>query len=143
MVFRSDFLEPDKPRRRRLHRAGKTCVAVLGLVGVLFVLVEWQREAALARVAQGLVADGEPVASFPAEARGHAGHDRPQYRHSIVMGGVYDRDDVAQAVRTDATVDAHYRDIDVQKLEPEVLSSPRQAYVSYRIGHRVFWTGSR
>jgi len=140
MVFRSDFLEPDKPRRRRLHRAGKTCVAVLGLVGVLFVLVEWQREAALARVAQGLVADGEPVASFPAEARGHAGHDRPQYRHSIVMGGVYDRDDVAQAVRTDATVDAHYRDIDVQKLEPEVLSAPRQAYVSYRIGHRVFWT---
>jgi len=47
---------------------------------------------------------------------------------------------VAQAVRTDAIVDAHYRDIDVQNLEPEVLSAPRQAYVSYRIGHRVFWT---
>jgi hypothetical protein len=56
------------------------------------------------------------------------------------MGGVYDRADVAQAVRTDAVVDAHYRDIDVQNVEPEVLSAPRQAYVSYRIGHRVYWT---
>ena len=43
------------------------------------------------------------------------------------MGGVYDRDDVAQAVRTDAIVDGHYRDIDVQNLRPEVLSAPRQA----------------
>ncbi len=140
MVFRSGFLESDRPRRQRAHRARQACVVVLGFVGVLCVLVEWQREAALARVAQGLVADAEPASLPAAEGPGPAGHDRPQFRHSIVMGGVYDRDDVARAVRTDAIVDTHYRDINLQNLRPAVLSAPRQAYVSYRIGHRVFWT---
>jgi hypothetical protein len=140
MVFRSDFLESDSPLRQRAHRAGRVCAVVLGCVGALAVLVEWQREAALARVAQGLLADAKPVSQPAAEEPGDTGHGRPQFRHSVVMGGVYDRADVAQAVRTDAVVDAHYRDIDVQNLEPDVVSAPRQAYVSYRIGHRVYWT---
>ena len=140
MKLRSDCLESDKPRRPQAHRAARAFAVILGIVGVLSAVVEWQREAALARVAQGLVADGERLALPPAEERADAGRERPQFRHSIVMGGVYDRDDVERAVRTDATVDAPYRDIDVQKLEPHVLSAPRQAYVSYRIGHRVFWT---
>jgi hypothetical protein len=56
------------------------------------------------------------------------------------VGGVYSRDDVAAVVREDAVVAAHYRDVDRERLRPAVISEPRDVYVSYRVGHRVFWT---
>ena len=66
--------------------------------------------------------------------------ERPHYRHSVIAGGAYSRDELAAVMREDDVVAAHHEDIDIDRLQPVVTSSPRMAYVSYRLGDRVFWT---
>jgi hypothetical protein len=69
--------------------------------------------------------------------------ERPAYRHSIVPGGVYSRNEVADAMRKDEVVAAHYEDIDLATLHPKTVPAARAVYVSYRIGDRLFWTKNR
>jgi MYXO-CTERM domain-containing protein len=66
--------------------------------------------------------------------------ERPRYRHSVIAGGAYSRDELAAVMREDAVVAAHHEDMDIDRVQPVVTSQPRLAYVSYRLGDRVFWT---
>ena len=74
--------------------------------------------------------DAIPAASAP----------YPNYRFSIVAGGVHSQDDVVRAVDRDEVVAEHYRDISLASVRTETLTQPRRAYVSYRIGDQVYWT---
>ena len=65
---------------------------------------------------------------------------RPHYRHSVIAGGAFTRDELAAAMREDAVVAAHYREVNTDRVRAVVTARPRTAYVSYRIGHRVYWT---
>jgi hypothetical protein len=38
--------------------------------------------------------------------------DRPVYRYSVIPGGVYDADDLRDALEVDPIVAAHYKDLD-------------------------------
>ena len=80
-------------------------------------------------------ADATPVAAPEAV--------RPVYRHSIVPGGAYSRAEVADAIRKDAVVAAHYQDIDVDKVHAKTSGVARAVYVSYRVGDQVYWTKNR
>src|SRR6185295_9838932 len=68
---------------------------------------------------------------------------RPVYRHSIVAGGAYSRGEVAEAMRKDAVVAAHYANVDVAKVHTSRVTAARAVYVSYRVGSQVYWTKNR
>ena len=62
------------------------------------------------------------------------------YPYSIVAGGVQSSTEVARAMADDVTVAAHYAGLEPSRLRVEHVAGPERAYVSYRIGDRVYWT---
>lgn len=67
---------------------------------------------------------------------------RPQYRYSVVMGGVYSTEELARARRTDSVVRDHYADFGTNP-EFKRVQNDLLVYVSYRKRDRVYWTRAR
>ncbi len=65
---------------------------------------------------------------------------RPNYRYSIVEGGVHSSIEMRQAIERDSVVAAHYAGLDPSQFRVERLPVRTEAHVSYRIGQEVFWT---
>src|SRR5215831_2168775 len=61
------------------------------------------------------------------------------YPNSVVPGGVHSIQDVVHATN-DPVVKAHYAGVDFKNLKRVVLTGDLYAYVSYRIGARIYWT---
>lgn len=66
--------------------------------------------------------------------------ERPHYRHSVIPGGAYSGQELAAIIRRDAVVAAHHGTVDLSRVRATVTPAARMAYVSYRVGDRVFWT---
>jgi hypothetical protein len=62
------------------------------------------------------------------------------YPYSVVPGGVQDPESLRAAVERDPIVAAHYLDFHLENARRTKLASSRSAYVSYRIGNRIYWT---
>jgi hypothetical protein len=126
-------------RRRRLRiLAAMAALALVAFVGAVAREVWPHRAEVVADVSSAFVT---PAADAPAPAPAAAA--RPVYRHSIVPGGAYSRDEVAGAMRKDKVVAAHYEDVDVDKLHATTVDAARAVYVSYRVGDKTFWTKDR
>jgi hypothetical protein len=69
--------------------------------------------------------------------------NRPVYPYSIVPGGVKDARELKWAADHDPVVRAHYAGFDYDHARVVRLVLARTAYVSYRIGNRVYWTRHR
>jgi hypothetical protein len=65
---------------------------------------------------------------------------RPVYRYSVVPGGVRSVQELKRAAERDPVVALHYAGFDFNHAQVVRLALARSAYVSYRIGNRVFWT---
>lgn len=65
---------------------------------------------------------------------------RPVYPYSVVRGGVFSAAEAKKAVETDPVVAHHYAGLQTDKLELRKLTQDRAAYVSYRVGDKVYWT---
>ena len=68
---------------------------------------------------------------------------RPIFNGSVVPGGVYSLDELRAVIERDPVVAAHYRHARLDEMQAVTLTSGRAAYVSYRIGDRVYWTRNR
>jgi len=68
---------------------------------------------------------------------------RPVYPYSIVPGGVRDAQELKWAADHDPVVRAHYAGFDYDHARVVRLVLARTAYVSYRIGNKVYWTRHR
>ena len=66
--------------------------------------------------------------------------DRPNFRYSIVPGGVRSKEEVMQAILRDPVVADHYAGVVPALLRSERLTEPMSAHVSYRIGDKVYFT---
>jgi len=66
--------------------------------------------------------------------------DQAVYPYSVVPGGVHSPAELTQAVQRDPVVAAHYTHVDVTRARVATVAAPRRAYVSYRIGEKVYWT---
>ncbi len=64
---------------------------------------------------------------------------RPVYPYSVVPGGVRDVEELKTAAEHDPVVAAHYAGFDYRHARVEVLKATLSAYVSYRIGKKVYW----
>lgn len=68
---------------------------------------------------------------------------RTMYKYSVVPGGVRDVRELKWAVEHDPVVAAHYAGFDYDHARVVRLVLARTAYVSYRIGNKVYWTRHR
>ena len=69
--------------------------------------------------------------------------NRPIYPYSVVKGGVRDVHELKWAAEHDPVVAAHYAGFDYDHARVVRLVLARTAYVSYRIGNKVYWTRHR
>jgi hypothetical protein len=69
--------------------------------------------------------------------------DRPVYPYSLVPGGVEDAKELKWVAEHDPVVAAHYAGFDYDHARVVRLTLARTAYLSYRIGNRVYWTRHR
>lgn len=133
MPYRRSRSRRRAARQRRIWLL--SALAAGGLTCVLFV------------ASSSLFAPGE--ASDPQDARenrvAEAADPVPEavgpalYPYSVVPGGVHSPEGLAVAV-TDPVVAKHYAPIDIAHARVVSVTAPRRAYVSYRIGDRVYWT---
>jgi hypothetical protein len=68
---------------------------------------------------------------------------RPVYPYSVVPGGVRDARELQRAAQHDPVVASHYAGFDYVNARIVRLVLARSAYVSYRVGNRVYWTRHR
>jgi len=64
---------------------------------------------------------------------------RPIYPYSVVPGGVRDVSELKWVAEHDPVVAEHYLGFDYDHAQVEVLKATLTAYVSYRIGKKVYW----
>jgi hypothetical protein len=69
--------------------------------------------------------------------------DRPVYPYSLVPGGVEDAKELKWVAEHDPVVAVHYAGFDYDHARVVRLTLARTAYLSYRIGNRVYWTRHR
>lgn len=69
--------------------------------------------------------------------------NRPIYKYSVVPGGVRSVRELKWAAEHDPVVAAHYAGFDYDHARMVKLVLARTAYVSYRIGNKVYWTRHR
>jgi hypothetical protein len=69
--------------------------------------------------------------------------NRPVYPYSLVPGGVRSVSELKWAAEHDPVVAEHYAGFDYDHAHVVQLVLARTAYVSYRIGNRVYWTRHR
>ncbi len=53
------------------------------------------------------------------------------------------RDELRDAIRLDAVVAAHYKDLDQSQLQVRTIAHDQYAYVSYRKGDAIYWTTNK
>jgi len=110
-------------------------LAVLGAIGV----ATWTTRTASAPSAQSDAPpapnDIDAVVAVDAATIQH-----PVYRYSVIPGGAHNRAELVDAVNRDEVVAGHYRTVSLDRVRGERLTKARQAYVSYRINDRVYWT---
>jgi hypothetical protein len=66
--------------------------------------------------------------------------DRPVYPYSVIEGGAGNRQELRQAIDSDAVVASHFGGFDVARAKPVRLPVSKSFFVSYRKGDRVYWT---
>lgn len=111
------------------------CLAVLGAIAVAM----WTNRGAATAEAQTEVAAG-PSDSYAVVTVDAAAAPYPVYRYSVIPGGAHNRAELVDAINRDGVVADHYRTVSLDRVRAERLTEARQAYVSYRVNDRVYWT---
>lgn len=146
MNHRTAYIRRSREGLRLKKRA--LVVALLGVAACAGVLLHGRapslqsgsKERVFATAANASARPTEAVAAGTAALPAGA---RRIYPYSIVAGGVSGRAELAQIVRTDKVVAAHYASFEVAKAHPVTVAKPRAVHVSYRKGDQVYWTAKK
>ena len=128
-------------RRRRSRRAWRLQTVVLAVVAGLAALAgagAWWVDSPYMGLPHVETSPGDAI-----EDSGSAIANRPTYKNSVVPGGVWDAPELADRIARDQVVAEHYRGIDAATMRPQTLSADQLAFVSYRVGDRIYWTKQR
>jgi hypothetical protein len=142
--MRGMMVTPSHRVRRRRRRSNGTrrlrtfFVAVVAIASI--VAGAWVLQRATTESRPPVVSDAEPANNGPIDGTVPAIADRPIYKHSVIPGGVRDQRELAGAIERDPVVAQHYRDLDPATMQRETLRADQFAFVSYRMGDRIYWT---
>ncbi|HSV15852.1 MAG TPA: hypothetical protein VLI90_16435, partial [Tepidisphaeraceae bacterium] len=140
---------PRRSRRRRQRRgerrreaAAIVFVTLLALATIS--LVTWPLwKSPSPSAASGAPSSGAGNIELASVTTIPASTSHPVYKYSVIPGGARNGEELAQAIRHDPVVARHYRSVSPDRVRVERLTQPRRAYVSYRVGDRVYWTNHR
>jgi len=81
------------------------------------------------------------ISGFPASSDdlSSAENSAPIYGHSLVPGGIHSVDELAALMRNDPLLAEHYKGFDLSKVHFIILDHDVAAYVSFRVGARIYW----
>ncbi|MGH9343575.1 MAG: hypothetical protein ACRD19_07435, partial [Terriglobia bacterium] len=134
-------------QRQRTNRASRTLwvgfavLVAFGIVAaVLMVDPALAPQGSAGSLWQSAIALGRKSMS---KTDGAAGHDRAIYPYSIVAGGVHNKAEFEEAMKTDPVAAAHYADFNASKFRLVKLQKAEYAYVSFRVGDNVYWTSHK
>lgn len=142
-------------RNRKTRKADKPreILAALGLVAVFLALWYWwflsphsrhlpPTHALAPKTISAAFDDSYDVSLQGPAPRIYAedGSGRAVFPYSVVPGGVRSPQELADAVQHDAVVAEHYGNFRVRSVHAIRLKKDRRAYVSYRIGGKIYWT---
>lgn len=137
-------MESANLRRRRGKQPRKSrqaltifVVSTFALVVALAALIHLLDPRAISRSRSAVDVDlpgGEVTTVAAAYGRGLV------FRHSVIPGGARDQHELQRAIESDPVVASHYDHVDSASMRPVTLAADRVAYVSYRLGDRVYWT---
>lgn len=68
---------------------------------------------------------------------------QPVYRHSVIAGGIRSAAELAEAMMRSPEVAAHFRALDLRRLQPARLSRDGEYYLSYRKDGGIYWTAKK
>jgi hypothetical protein len=131
-------------RRRRGRTRARVAAVVFGSLTALtaMVVTTWSLSNSTApRTETGSSQHASVTHADTIETAATAPH--PVYRYSVIPGGAHNRQELVTAISRDRVVADHYRTVSLDRVREERLTEERRAYVSYRVGDRVFWTGHR
>lgn len=142
-LHRSHHRSHRKGRTRRAPRmlwVGFAALAAFGIVSAVLLVDPaavprgtagelWQKAITLGRQAKS-------AADIPQDKR-------VIYPYSIVAGGVHNKAEFEEAMKTDPVAAAHYADFNPSKFHLVKLQKPMFAYVSFRVGDNVYWTNHK
>lgn len=132
-------------RRKRIVltvRLRWLALLVAGGLGVWWALVSIGGNPAGSLPASPAVTSGS-VASATRSSLSHffdAHLGRVLYPYSVIPGGIRSVAELRRAISRDPVVALHYASFNLQRARLIRLRHARLAYVSYRIGNRVYWT---
>lgn len=141
-----------RTRRHRLHRRVRrvllfslsavltVCLAAVALLYLSPSLFHISRDSGPSR--QSAEASRNRFLAVQQEAL-RSLENRPVYPYSVVPGGVRDAHELKLAAERDPVVAAHYAGFDYDHARVVRLVLARTAYVSYRIGKKIYWTRRR
>jgi hypothetical protein len=72
-----------------------------------------------------------------------ASSGRAVWPYSVLPGGVRSGTELQDALSRDSVAAAHYAGFNAKSTRVIRLASDRQAYVSYRLGNRIYWTAHK
>jgi hypothetical protein len=81
-----------------------------------------------------------PVPSLTLDS---ATSERAVWPYSVLPGGVRSGTELQDALSRDSVAAAHYAGFNAKSTRVIRLASDRQAYVSYRLGNRIYWTAHK
>lgn len=136
-------LERSSHREKRLMTLAVVGVAV-GVAGVVLPSpsISWPTFGQASNVAPVTAAPAHALSPTAPTAQ-QTGAARRIYRHSVVPGGVADKGELAQIVRSDRLVAAHYATFNVDNARAVTVTAPRAVYVSYRKNDQIYWTSKK
>lgn len=79
-------------------------------------------------------------AGVAAPHKDNAQETRPVFKYSVVPGGVRSQAELAAAAKRDPIVRRHYEGIHFDSVKETHLDHDMQAYVSYRVKDKIYWT---
>jgi len=131
-------------RHRRRYRASSAIAAALLVVPVLGLLAFALLMPQTGQV-RTITISSDPGSywSLPPEsllADSHSPKGRTVYPYSVVPGGARNPQELREAISRDPLVAAHYSDFQLSKARIISLANAKTAYVSYRLGNRIYWT---
>lgn len=143
----------ERDRETRKVNKPREILAVLGLVAVFLALWYWwflsphsrhlpPTRAFVPKATSAAFDNSNDVSLQGPVPRIYAedGSGRAVFPYSVVPGGARSARELADAVQHDAVAAEHYSNFRVRLVHAIRLKKDRRAYVSYRLGGKIYWT---
>lgn len=117
--------------------------AIAAVIGVAAVVLLMDPALVPGGGAKSLVESALSLGRKSLSKQNAVGGERVIYPYSIIAGGVHNKAEFEQAMKTDPVAAAHYADFDASKFHMVKLQKAEYAYVSFRVGDNVYWTSHK